>query len=411
MSGTGPVSAASPASGARRTVPGLATATAVLIAASAGCEPGSAPPSTSRDSLGVTIVESVAPAWSPETAWRIGEEPLVDLAETGSGEMHYFFRVRDMVRVGERLVVADGVSNEVRVYDSAGRFMRAFGGWGEGPGEFHTLWTMVSTGAGRLVAMDLRAGGPGAEFDLESGLVSTFRMPSEARPLRHPVPSDPLWAWDEGFIWGDEGMRLGFQRTQAAILLLAEDRMSAREIASVPGYELVVVPEADAIPLLARSTQAVPVGDGTIVVGTADALEYSILDGGTGEVLQIARILGISLAVSEEEIDHERQTRLGPNPRPFIRDLLEQMPVPDEKPAYQQMLVDVHGNVWAGEFLGLARYNEAQEWYVWDSSGVWLGIVETPARFELMRVDSAEVLGVRRDLNDVEHPQVLRLVK
>ncbi len=393
-------------SAARLTVLGLAAAV------TAGCEPGSAPSSTSRDSLGVTIVESVAPAWTPETAWRIEEEPVVDLAETGSGFMHEFFRVRDMLRAGaDHLVVADGVSNEVRVYDSAGRFLRAFGGSGEGPGEFHTLWTMVSTGAGRLVAMDLRAGGPGAEFDLESGLVSTFRMPSEGRPLRHPVPSDPLWVWDEGFIWGDEGMRLGFQRTQASILLLSEDRMSARRIASVPGYELVIVPGQDAIPLLARSTQMVPVGDGTIVVGTADALAYSILDGRTGEVLRIARILGISLAVSEEEIDRERQTRLGPNPRPFIRDLLEQMPVPDEKPAYQQMLVDVQGNVWAGEFLGLARYNDPQEWYVWDSSGVWLGVVETPARFELMRVHEREVLGVWRDLNDVEHPQVLRLAK
>ena len=75
------------------------------------------------------------------------------------------------------------------------------------------------------------------------------------------------------------------------------------------------------------------------------------------------------------------------------------------------MTVDIEGNVWAGEFLGLARYDEAQEWYVWDSSGVWLGKVQTPARFELMRVGADEVLGVWRDVNDVEHPQVLRLVK
>ena len=46
-----------------------------------------------------------------------------------------------------------------------------------------------------------------------------------------------------------------------------------------------------------------------------------------------------------------------------------------------------------------------------DSSGAWLGVVETPARFELMRIGLDEVFGVRRDLDDVEHPQVLRLVK
>jgi len=82
-----------------------------------------------------------------------------------------------------------------------------------------------------------------------------------------------------------------------------------------------------------------------------------------------------------------------------------------DKPAYQSMLLDAEGNVWAGEFLGLARRYEPQDWHVWDSSGVWLGVVETPARLELMRVGAGEVFGVRRDLNDVEHPQVLRLVK
>ena len=393
-------------SGARLTVLALAAAAAVA------CEPGSAPSSTSRDSVGVTIVESVAPAWAPETAWRIEEEPVVDLAETGSGFMHEFFRVRDMLRAGDdHLVVADGVSNEVRVYDSAGRFLRAFGGSGEGPGEFRVLWTLALQDDERLVAMDLRMGGAGAEFDIETGLVSTFRMPQGVRPLRHPVPSDIVWGWDGGYTIDDEGLLPGLRRAVATLVRLSDDRMSGSAVANAPGDEHVIEPSADVIPLMGRQTHAVPVGDGTIAVGTADALEYSILDGWSGEVLQVARILGVSLAVSKEEVDRELQTRLGPNPRPRIKDLLESLPVPDEKPGYQRVIVDIEANVWAGEYLGLARFNEPQDWYVWDSSGVWLGTVETPARFELMRVGSDEVFGVWRDLNDVEHPQVLRLVK
>lgn len=393
------------------TIRGLAASTAVLTAASAGCEPDSAPSSTSRDSLGVTIVESVAPAWTPETAWRIEEEPVVDLAETGSGEMHDFFRVRDMLRAGDRLVVADGVSNEARMYDSAGRFVRAFGGSGEGPGEFRSLWSLVLTRNGRLLGIDYAAGGAGAEFDVDSGLIGTFRVPSGVNPVRHPAASDIVWGLDAGYTVRDEGLEPGLQRDTATIVRMSGDRASVHAVASVPGWEHVIVPEGDAIPLMPRLTHVVPVGDGRVVVGTADAPEYSILDGRAGDVRRIARILGVSLAVSREEVDRERQARLGPNPRPFTRELLARLPVPDEKPAYQQMLVDVQGNVWAGEFLGLARRNEPQDWYVWDSSGVWMGIVETPARFELMRVGEREVLGVRRDLNDVEHPQVLRLVK
>lgn len=383
----------------------------LAVAAVSGCEAGPAPTSTSRDSLGVTIVESVAPAWAPDAAWRIDEEPLLDLAETGSGDMHNFFRVRDMLRTGEHLIVADGISQQIRVYDSAGRFLRAFGGPGEGPGEFRTLWTVVSTGDGRFVGMDLTGGGPGAEFDLESGLVSTFRMPQGVQPLRHPVHSEIVWGWDGGYTMDDEGIRQGLQRAVATVVRLSEDRMSSHPVTNVPGREFVVAPNADVIPLMGRITHAVPVGDGTMVIGTADALEYSMIDGRTGETRRIARILGVSLALSKEEVDLERQTRLGPNPRPYIRDLLERLPVPEEKPAYQRMIVDAEGNVWAGEYLGLARREEPQDWYVWDSLGVWLGIVETPARFELMRVGADEVFGVWRDVNDVEHPRVLGLVK
>lgn len=393
-------------SAARLTVLGVAAA------AAAGCEAGPAPSSTARDSLGVTIVESVAPAWTPETAWRIEEEAVVDLAETGSGVMHEFFRVRDMLRAGSaHLVVADGISNEVRVYDSAGRFLRAFGGSGEGPGEFRSLWTVVLTHGGRLLGIDYSGGGAGGEFDIDSGLISTFRALGAANPVRHPVPSDVVWGLDAGYTVQDDDLEGGLQRHLATIVRVSEDRMSAHAVASVPGWEHVIVPEGDAIPLMPRLTHVVPTGDGRVLVGTADALEYSILDGETGDVRRVVRILGISLAASDEEVDRERRARLGPNPRPFTRDLVARLPVPDEKPAYQQMLVDAHGNVWAGEFLGLARYNEAQKWYVWDASGMWLGTVETPARFGLMRVGAAEVLGVRRDLNDVEHPQVLRLVK
>lgn len=387
------------------------TLVALAAAAATGCEAETPATSTSRDSLGVTIVESVAPAWTPDAAWHIEEEPLLDLAETGSGDMHNFFRVRDMLRAGEHLVVADGVSHEVRVYDSAGRFVRAFGGSGEGPGEFRFLWTVVSQGDGRLVAMDGSIGGPGAEFDIASGLVSTFRMPQRVQRLRHPVPSEVLWGWDGGYTMDDEGLAGGLHRAVASVVRLSEDRMSAQWVANVPGHEHFLVPTADVIPLMGRNTHVVPVGDGTVVVGTADALEYSTIDGQTGAIRRITRILGVSLAVSEDEVDLELQTRLGPNPRPRIRDLLEGLPRPDEKPAYQSMTVDVEGNVWAGEFLGLARRDEAQEWYVWDSSGVWLGKVQTPARFELMRVGADEVFGVRRDMHDVEHPQVLRLVK
>ncbi len=385
---------------------------ALAAAAAAGCGEGTVPASTSRDSLGITIVESTAPSWAEGGGWRIEEEPVLDLAETGDGDMHLFFRVRDVLRTRSgHLVVADRGSQQIRVYDADGGHVRAFGGPGEGPGEFRSLWAVVETHSGRLLGLDYTAGGSGAEFDIDSGLVSTFRLPSEANPVPHPVPSDIVWGRESGYTMEDEDLELGLQRHPVTIVRMSEDRTSVHAVAQIPGGEMFFLSGIEVNPIMPRLTHVVPTGRGEVVVGLADGLEYSILDGRTGEVRLIARIPGISLAVTEEEANRERQVRLGPNPRPYIRDLLDRLPIPAGKPAYQSMLLDAEGNVWAGEFLGLARRYEPQDWYVWDSSGVWLGVVETPARFELMRVGADEVLGVRRDLNDVEHPQVLRLVK
>lgn len=384
----------------------------VVVVGMAACESGAAPASTSRDSLGVRIVESVAPRWEPDAAWTISDSAVADLTATGAGDMHMFFGVRDVLRTrGGHLVVADGGSQQIRVYDADGLFMRAFGGSGDGPGEFRVLWTVVETRDGTLLGVDFALGASGAEFDVDLGLISTFRVPGGATSLRHPVPSDVVWGMGAGYTMEDEDLEQGLQRHPATIVRMSEDRTSVHAFTQVPGNELFFLPEVEVNPVMGRMTHVVPAGRGEVVVGLADGLEYFILDGQTGDIRLVARIPGISLAVTEEEVDRERQVRLGPNPRPYIRDLLDRLPFPTRKPAYQRMLVDTEDNVWAGEYLGLARRHESQAWYVWDSSGAWLGVVETPARFELMRVGEDEVFGVRRDLNDVEHPQVLRLVK
>lgn len=385
---------------------------AVAAMAVAGCEAAPVSTNTSRDSLGVTIVESLAPLWGARDVWRIEEDPILDLADTGSGEEHTFFRVRDVLRAGSgHLAVADGASQQVRIYDATGRFVRAFGGPGEGPGEFRSLWALIPRLDGRLVALDRTAGGSGAEFDLGSGLVSSFRMPEGVSPVRHPVPSDVVWGLDLAPGMDEERRRAGLRRPPVTIVRLSQDRMSSDSVTSLRGYENFIITEGDDIPIMGRLPHAVPDGEGRIAMGTADALEYSIVDGRTGELRLIARILGVPLTVSGAEVDREREEWLGPDPSPFIRDMMARLPVPAEKPGYQRMIVDADGNVWAGEYLGLARRDEPQKWYVVDSSGVWLGVVDTPARFELMRVGADEVFGVRRDVNDVEHSQVLRLVK
>jgi hypothetical protein len=48
-----------------------------------------------RDSAGITIVESTSPRWSGDDGWTVDLDPLLDLTTSGSGPDHEFYRVAD----------------------------------------------------------------------------------------------------------------------------------------------------------------------------------------------------------------------------------------------------------------------------------------------------------------------------
>lgn len=362
-----------------------------------------------RDSLGVKVVESRAPQWGSEQAWTLDPVPLLDLAQSGAGEAHQFHRVADMLRTHDgTLVVSNGGTGQVRTFDATGRALRSFGGPGDGPGEFWSLGVLADRGAGRVTAFSF---GRATALNLDSGLVRV--VPAPARPFRSPA-SNP-------FTWGIGSPELDvplvvsrLHRPQLPVVRWDDDGF-ADTVAVVQGSESFVEwfgeDVIDARPIMGRTTHLAPTPEGDLVVGEGEALEFRRLAGRDGTVALVARILGVDLAVSEREVARERELRLGPSPSTLVRRIVERLPDPVARPAYQRILVDGVGNVWAGEFLGLLRRDAGQKWYVWDGDGAWLGIVEAPERFELFRVGADETLGVWRDDNDVEHPQVLRLIK
>jgi len=136
---------------------------------------------TVRDSAGITIVESVEPAWEEGEGWTLSAEPILDIGVVEGEPAYQFDRVRDVTRAGTGdVVVANGGPQEIRVFDSAGRFIRSVGGQGDGPGEFGRLAAVQARAADTVLALDIRrprilAFGPSGNllwsstFGLESG--------------------------------------------------------------------------------------------------------------------------------------------------------------------------------------------------------------------------------------------------
>ena len=93
-----------------------------------------------RDSADVRIIQNTRPPEGSRLAWQIGPDPAVSIGAR-EGEAPYLLNgaVSATKLPDGRIVVADGGSRELRMFDSDGTHVRTWGGEGEGPGEFWWL--------------------------------------------------------------------------------------------------------------------------------------------------------------------------------------------------------------------------------------------------------------------------------
>jgi hypothetical protein len=368
---------------------------------------------TVRDSAGVSIAESTAPRWdaAPAERWTIGEAATLDLSATGSGPEHEFYRVADALRLSDgRTVVANSGSYQIRLYSPAGEHLASVGREGEGPAEFQRFF-----GVDRLPGDSLLVHSYPSRITIlspELELVRTFELDPLARRLQA----------FEGGILGSLGTAMGEHRGGNALLRMPEHLVrwdldgGARDtVLAVPGSEaFMFVSElgvSGGVPLFGKRTE-VAVGDGAFVVGLADSLAYDVYDP-DGSPTRRVRVRGYDLSVSSDEIDRELEARLGTDPDPFSLALHEALPRPRTRAAYETLLVDAGGHVWAGAQPTWTERREraARDWNVFTPEGEWLGAVTLPGGFTPFEIGVDYVLGARFDEMGVEHVQVLGIQK
>lgn len=383
----------------------------VLAAAATlhACAPpgDTAPTAIRRDSAGVMIVESFRPAWGDSAHWRVDREPLLDLAESGTGDPHNFFQVRGVMRLSDgSLVVANSGSNEVRKFSANGAFLAAAGGDGEGPGEFSNL-LQVELAGDSIVARDVYSRFSLFGPDLEH--LRTTRLEGHPANLRHLGPNtlvvQTLLSFSDGY---------GLLRDPEALVLHDLEGVRIDSIGVTPGSEEYVFELGGMAPLFRRAA-FVDTHGARIYTGASDHMQVEELSP-MGDTLRIFRIPDFPLTLTPEQVEAERQARLNfqlPSgveslPPPYV-EAVEAMPSPATRPAYTDLLVDATGAVWLRPLRIVGETEGPEHWLVLDADGTWLGSVEIPERFRLMDIGVDEVLGVWTDGLDVAHPQVRRL--
>ena len=367
--------------------------------------PYDGPPVTEHDSAGVRIIEAHVPVWTDSTAWRLDPEPLLDLHALGPTDAFTFFRIRGMRRFPDgTIAVVNAGSQEIRLFSSLGDHIASVGGDGEGPGEFANLQRIELVGDS-ILALD---------YDGDVAIFGPVPDPTLVRTMKlHHASIQSLHSLGDGTLVVEAVMSIpppvapGVVRTPFALLRLELDGALRDSIGRTAGGEAYSDNVSfSGTPLFARSS-LVATHDDRIYYGSANLMEVHQL-GPDGALLRVLRIPDYPLALSEEQVEAERQARVRSVP-PMLRQSIETLPAPETRPAYRDMLVDPTGAIWLRPFEGVSEGGTPLAWQVLDADGTWLGGVTVPTNFRIWDIGMDEVLGSRIDELGQQRPQVLRL--
>ena len=137
----------------------------VWALAAAACEAAPPDPPASQlqiasqtgieDSAGILIVKNARPEAGSRLGWQVTPEPAVSIGTIEGGEDFQLHWVDDGLKLRDgRIVVANGGSHQLLVFDEAGNYPTAWGQRGEGPGDFGGSWGSNGLGPSQLFWME-----------------------------------------------------------------------------------------------------------------------------------------------------------------------------------------------------------------------------------------------------------------
>lgn len=410
-----------------------AVATAVLAPALAvtACGEGRAGASSDvvrRDSAGIEIVHSEAPAWSEAERWRVEtDNPLLDVGSASGPADQELYQVRGLARLSDgRWVVANGGTNELRFYSPDGELRARAGSEGEGPGEFRRLSGLERLPGDTVLAWD-GAVPRVSVFDSTGNLVRSFRLDDPPADFaKEPELSVsrvfPVGAFREGSLLArgldlpmGENPSNGLTTPTRAYFLYDRDGGYRNLLATYPGAERWMrvtesTVEIRTLPFTVNPLQVVA-GD-RWYFGGADRYEIAV-HGPDGALPRLIRRRHETRDVSEADEEAYITDRLegvdDPDARTELRRSLQELPFPSTFPAFADLAVSRDGHLW---IQGHRKPDDTlPPWSVFAPDGRWLGDVDLPEGFDPMWIDDEVVAGVWEDELEVEHLRVYRLVK
>ena len=365
-----------------------------------------------RDSAGIRIVENARPLEGSRLPWRIGPEPTVSIGVADGEEPYMLHGVIDATRLsGGGIAVANEGSEEVRVFDARGVHLVTFGGRGEGPADFRSLWRIEPWPGDSILAWQL-VNRRFSIFDSNGNYGRSFVLRSdENASSRRSLP-------------------LVATRGDGTIVSIVEGDADSAAVELVDGEGRLLVSlgaHADEDMITARGsrgyTERLPAaysrelvtslwGD-LIVVSPNHRYEIRAF-GADGALARIVRREHAPRIPTEADkqlyLDREIALRDGLE---MPEELLEEarrvfgsVPVVETFPAFSAILTDEAGYLWVREYDLPSEERPAPLWTVFDPGGHVLGFIETPNDVRIHHIGEDYILVRGQDELGVESVQV-----
>jgi len=385
--------------------PGLLLVCLTSLSCGGRDAPGDAETTAVRDSAGVRIVETTLSSRVPAPA-SFSREPTFAVGETEGDPRYLLSRVVGATQLPEGdVLVANGGSNELRVYDAQGRFVRSQGREGQGPGEFEYLRALGHCRGSGFVAFDLNW--QMNAYDSVGNFIdrTVLRAPDGITPYN-------LACNRRGQLlvlgWGraaTEGPRIGFYEARDHLVLgLADgtvetdfgERLVSERIGSLHGSR----------PHPAGRATHFALTDTLAYVGSGERFEVQVY-GLDGTLHRVLRGPAIALDVTDSVKDAYLESVLANLPterKPAVRAEVAEWDWPDALPAFTELIVDPVGTAWVQAYRSSPE--EPETWSLFDLHAGYRGDIALGWRQTLLEAGVDHILVLQRDSLDVE--KVLR---
>ena len=305
-----------------------------------------------RDSGGVRVVRySLGDA--PQQRWTIDRAPLLEIGGADARGPTEFANVRSVIRLSDgRIAVANGATNEIRLFSARGAFQIALARTGAGPAEFSRLFRLYQIG-------DTLAG---VDADTRVQLFTTDgRFAGSLRPARREGTRNPRRA---GMLRDGRTVVVATQTSRQApageatflysVMRSTPESDTLTPLFELPGYREVQVGQVPSR-LSLDGEGTVVAHDGRICAGFANRFDVTCYDADGRAISRIVREIRVR-GITEADRALVRAAYLAAN-RDAPPEILQKMqqavkefPFADRAPAFSRLVLGATGELWVSEF-------------------------------------------------------------